>query len=220
VAMVSTAAAFGLILWSGLSPLPLLVAVVSLRYPAPALAAVAVWIVLVRLRRHGPTPDDEANFLGGVVTELHGGASPRGAVIRAAAREKTIDARLANRAALLGLDSSRLASGLASALPINGRLAGAAWAISTDAGAPFGPVMQLLAHRGAERGRLLRERRALTAQARATAWLVAGVPLGLFAVLGLTGRIDVGSSLPIAVVGVGLQALGVGIVIHMLRGRS
>lgn len=218
--MVSAAAALGFVLWAGLSPLPLLAAVASLRFPVPAFAAVAVWIVLGRFRRRGPTPDDEARFLGGVVTELHGGAAPRTAVIRSAAREESIDARPATRAALLGLDSTRLASGLASALPINGRLAGAAWAISTDAGAPFGPVMQLLAHRAAERGRLLRERRALTAQARATAWLVAGVPLGLFAVLGLTGRIDMGPSLPIVVVGIGLQALGVGVVVLMLRGRS
>jgi len=220
VGVVSTAAALGLVLWAGLSPLPLVAAVASLRYPAPALAAVVVWVILGRLRRRGPTPDDEASFLGNVVTELHGGASPRGAVVRSAAQNETIDARLATRAAQLGLASSRLGSGLATALPINGRLAGAAWAISTDAGAPFGPVMQLLAHRAAERGRLLRERSALTAQARATAWLVAGVPLGLFAVLVLTGRIDLGSSLPIAIVGMGLQALGVAVIVVMLRRRS
>ena len=67
---------------------------------------------------------------------------------------------------------------------------------------------------------MLRERRALTAQARATAWLVAGVPLGLFAVLAVTGRIDIGPSLPIAAVGLGLQLVGVAVVVLMLRGRS
>ena len=219
MAMVSTAAVAGLVLWAGASPLPMLAVVVSLRYPAPALAAIGLWIVLGRRGRGGPSPDDEARFLGGVVTELHGGASPRAAVIRSAEREEKIDARLAARAAELGLESPRLAAGLAGALPVNGRLAGAAWAISADAGAPFGPVLQLLAHRAAERGRLLRERRALTAQARATAWLVAGVPLGLFAVLALTGRVDIGPSLPIAVVGMGLQAVGVGVVVLMLRER-
>lgn len=219
--MVSAAIALGLILWIGLSPLPLVLTLAAFRFPLLALLVVAVWIVRERvLADHGPSPDDEARFLGGVVTELHGGASPRVAVIRASAREETIDARLATRTALLGLDSSRLAAGLTGALPINGRLAGAAWAISTDSGAPFGPVMQLLAHRAAERGRLLRERRALTAQARATAWLVAGVPLGLFAVLLVTGRIDIGPSLPIAAVGLGLQVLGVAVVVLMLRGRS
>jgi Flp pilus assembly protein TadB len=215
--MVSTTVALGLILWTGLSPLPLLAAVAAFRFPVAALLAVAAWIAYGRLLADiGPSPDDEARFLGGVVTELHGGASPRVAVIGASAREESIDARLATRAALLGLDSARLATGLTGALPINGRLAGAAWAISTDSGAPFGPVMRLLAHRAAERGRLLRERRALTAQARATAWLVAGVPLGLFAVLAVTGRIDVGPALPIAAVGIGLQLVGVAVVVLML----
>lgn len=215
--MVSTTVVLGLILWVGLSPLPLLVTVAAFRFPLPALLVVAVWVVYQRfLADRGPSPDDEARFLGGVVTELHGGASPRVAVIGASAREESIDARLATRAVLLGLDSARLATGLTDALPINGRLAGAAWAISTDSGAPFGPVMRLLAHRAAERGRLLRERRALTAQARATAWLVAGVPLGLFAVLAVTGRIDVGPALPIAAVGIGLQLVGVAVVVLML----
>ncbi len=219
--MVSTTVILGVILWTGLSPIPLLATVVAFRFPLAALLVVAGWIVYERFRAdRGPSPDDEARFLGGVVTELHGGASPRVAVIRASARERSIDARLATRAARLGLDSGRLAAGLTAALPTNGRLAGAAWAISTDSGAPFGPVMRLLAHRAAERGRLLRERRALTAQARATAWLVAGVPLGLFAVLVVTGRIDTGPSLPIAAVGLGLQLVGVAVVVLMLRGRS
>jgi Flp pilus assembly protein TadB len=219
--MVSTSVALGLVLWTGLSPLPLLATVAALRFPLAALIGVTAWIVVWRfLADRGPSPDDEARFLSDVVTELHGGASPRVAVIRASAREESIDARLATRAALLGLDSARLATGLTGALPINGRLAGAAWAISTDSGAPFGPVMRLLAHRAAERGRLLRERRALTAQARATAWLVAGVPLGLFALLVATGRIDTGPSLPIAAVGLSLQVVGVAVVVLMLRGRS
>lgn len=219
--MVSPIATLALVLWSGASPWPLLLTVAAVRYPMPGLVAIGIWVVWGRLtHRGGPTPDDEARFLEGVVTELNGGASPRSAVIRAAEREEAVDARLATRAAHLGLDSARLATGLAAALPVNGRLAGAAWALSTDSGASFGPVMQVLVHRAAERGRLLRERKALTAQARATAWLVAGVPMGLFVLLTVTGRIEIGPSLPIAAVGLGLQASGVAIVLLMLRGRS
>ena len=218
--MVSAAAVVGLVLWTGASPVPVLLGLASLKYPAPALMALGVWIVRSLLRRSGPSPDDESRFLEGVVTELHGGASPRAAVIRSATNEESIDGRLATRSALLGLESSRLAAGLTSALPLNGRLAGAAWAISTDSGAPFAPVMRLLAHRAAERGRLLRERRALTAQARATAWLVGGVPLGLFALLVVTGSVEVGPSLPIAAAGVGLQVVGIGLVVLMMRGNS
>lgn len=218
--MVSTAALLGLVLWSDSSPLPLLVALVALRYPLVALVITAAWTTLFWIRRdRGPTPDDESRFLEGVAAELHGGASPRAAIIRSAGRESTLDARRAVRAAALGLESTRLSASLASALPINGRLAGAAWAISSESGAPFGPVMGLLAQRAADRGRLLRERRALTAQARASAWIVAGVPIGLFALLVLSGRIDIGPSAPIAAVGAALQLVGVGLVVLMLRDR-
>jgi Flp pilus assembly protein TadB len=218
--MVTTAAVLGLVLWAGSSPLPLLVAFLAFRLPMVAVVGAAAWVTRDWLRRdRGPTPDDEARFLEGVVTELHGGASPRVAVVRSAERSTAVDARQAMRAASLGLDSARLAASLARAMPLNGRLAGAAWAISSESGAPFGPVMQLLSQRAAERGRLLRERSALTAQARATAWIVAGLPMGLFLVLLLSGRVDVGPSLPVAVAGAALQLLGVAIVVFMLRSR-
>jgi len=220
VGVLTIAAVIGLVLWAGSSPVPLLGVFAALRFPILALLLVAAWVTQDWLRRdQGPTPDDEAQFLEGVVTELHGGASPRVAVIRSAERSTAVDARQAMRAASLGLDSTRLAAALATAMPLNGRLAGAAWAISSESGAPFGPVMQLLSQRAAERGRLLRERRALTAQARASAWIVAGLPMGLFLVLLISGRVDVGPSLPIAVAGAALQLLGVAIVVFMLRSR-
>ena len=217
---MTTAVVLGLVLWAGSSPLPLLVVFMAFRLPILALVGAAVWVAQDWLRRErGPTPDEEAEFLEGVVTELYGGASPRLAVIRSAERSTAVDARQAMRAASLGLDSTRLAGALASAMPLNGRLAGAAWAISSESGAPFGPVMQLLSQRAAERGRLLRERSALTAQARASAWMVAGLPMGLFLALLLSGRVDAGPSLPIAVAGAALQLLGVAIVVFMLRSR-
>ncbi|MEE8497916.1 MAG: hypothetical protein V3S62_05235, partial [Acidimicrobiia bacterium] len=68
--MVSTTVVLGLILWTGLSPLPLLATVAAFRFPLPALLVVAVWVVYQRfLADRGPSPDDEARFLGGVVTE-------------------------------------------------------------------------------------------------------------------------------------------------------
>ncbi len=217
---MTTAVVLGLVLWAGSSPLPLLVVFMAFRLPILALVGAAAWVAQDWLRRErGPTPDEEAAFLEGVVTELYGGVSPRLAVIHSAERSTAVDARQAMRAASLGLDSTRLAGALASAMPLNGRLAGAAWAISSESGAPFGPVMQLLSQRAAERGRLLRERSALTAQARASAWVVAGLPMGLFLALLLSGRVDLGPSLPIAVAGAALQLLGVAIVVFMLRSR-
>jgi len=207
--------------WTGYSVLPLVVGVVALYNPLPALALVAVWVIHHRyLSMPGPSPDDEARFLAGIVSEARGGASPRQAVIRVAERDQMIQAGAAVRAATLGLESAVLSQALSHALPLNGRLAGAAWAISNEVGAPFAPVMGALADRASRRGRLQRERRGLTAQARATAWIVAGIPLVLVALLAITGRITLDHSWSIAGVGIGLQMLGIGIVAAMLRSTT
>jgi Flp pilus assembly protein TadB len=66
----------------------------------------------------------------------------------------------------------------------------------------------------------VRERRALTAQARASAWVVAGLPVLLLAGMLVTGRLRPASDPALGlVIGVGvvLQALGVIVVWSMLR---
>jgi Flp pilus assembly protein TadB len=216
--MVAIAMILAAVAWSGRSVFPTAIGFVALYNPVPALVVAAGWVIH---HRYGagtdPTPDDEARFLAGIVSEARGGASPRQAIVRVAEREQSIKAGVAVRAATLGLDSAVLSRALTQALPLNGRLAGAAWAISNEVGAPFAPVMGLLADRASSRGRLQRDQRGLTAQARATAWIVGGIPLALVALLATTGRISVGHSLSIAALGMGLQLLGVGLVVAMLR---
>ena len=70
------------------------------------------------------------------------------------------------------------------ALPVNGRLAAAAFRLAAVTGGRVAALFHTLAARAAEVGRLNRERRALTAQARASAWVVGGVPLALLAAAG------------------------------------
>ncbi len=112
---------------------------------------------------------------------------------------------------------------LRSALYANGRIASASFVLAADSGGPAATVMQSLALRAARDGELQRERRSLTAQARASAWVVAGLPGVLLAGTIASGRLDSGGDALLGVivaVGVGLQAAGVVVVAAMLRGAD
>ncbi len=218
---VSAAVATAFVAWSGRPFLPLVLIAVALTHPVAAIAAAgaaAAWSHLQWDR--GPSPDDEARFIELIVTELDGGASLRSALLSASRRRARIDAATASRVAALGLPGRDVAAALREALPRNGRLMGAAWSLASESGAPAASVMRLLARRAADRGKLDRERRGLTAQARATAWLIAGLPVLLLALFLVTGRIEAGAALPVAAAGIGLQVVGIGLVLLMLRRAS
>ncbi len=188
----------------------------------PRLGVLAVAITVARSLLQGrrrPGPDEEARFLRDLGTELIAGASMRSALV-AAARATELEVDAAAAASLAGLSADRVAPLLEEALPVNGRLAGAAWSLSARSGSPAAPVMRRLALRAARVGEMLRERRASTAQARASAWLVAGLPLALVALSLASGRLSGGSDpvlLVIIALGVGLQAAGVAVVAWMVR---
>lgn len=204
-------------------PLPVLGAVwLATSLPIPGVAVIAAWAWVAR-RRAGatrPGPDDEAAMLHGLAAEMAGGAAPRAALAAAAGRAPRLDLSRAVRLAEAGMPAERVAPALAAALPVNGRLVAGAWLLSARSGGPAVGVFHSLALRSAEEGALRRERRALTAQARASAWVVAGLPVVLLAVMALTGRLGLGDPAlaGVVVVGVALQAAGVGAVVLMLRG--
>lgn len=204
-------------LWRPGPILPLAVAIAALRHPIPAALTLAVWLLVTRLRgSHGPTPDDEARILDRLVGELEGGSSPRAAVV-AVSGSGAIDLSESARLVEAGMPIVEVAESIGRALPHNGRLASAAVAVTGSTGAAAAPVMRLLARRASERGRLERERRALTAQSRATAWLIAGLPLGVLSVLLVSGRLRPGPALPVIGIGVALQLAGLVAVVAMLR---
>jgi tight adherence protein B len=219
--VVVIAVMLGAALWRPGPVLPVVIVLAAVNHPVHALIAAVLWAVLAHGRRAGgPDPDDEAAALHRIVSELEGGASPR-AALRAAARSSgPVDLRHAARLVEAGMPARRIAASVGEALPHNGRLAAAAWALAGEAGAPAGPVMAALARRASERGRLDRERRASTAQARATAWLIAGLPLAVLVVLIASGRLGFGPALPIVLTGVALQAAGLTVVATMLRRAS
>jgi Flp pilus assembly protein TadB len=172
--------------------------------------------------RRSPGPDVEAAFLRGLSAELAAGASIRSAVVSASRRSPTLDLAAATRLAAAGMPADRIGRSIAAALPYNGVAAGAAFRLAASAGGPVGPVFQALARRADDHGRLARERRALTAQARFSAWIVGGGPV-VFAVLGLVVGFgpDVGDlgGVGMAVTAAGLGLVGAGALVVWLMVR-
>ncbi len=209
------------------APLPALgVAVLAMWQPLWLLAAAVVWagVARKRSRRVRPGPSDEAGFLQGLAAELDAGASLRAAVTAAAARAPALDLSRACRLADAGLPAEEVGEALQEALPGNGRLAAAAFRLASGTGGRVAALFHTLAARAAEAGRLSRERRALTAQARASAWVVGGMPVALLVLLAATGRLGPLLSAPAGAVvlgvGLALEAAGVAAVWLMVRGAG
>jgi tight adherence protein B len=206
---------------AGGMPLPLVgLGWLAMTHPGGALGAIVLYVAVGASRRHRPGPDDEATFLHSLSAELTAGNSLRSALVAAAEQNDRLDLQPAARAAAAGLPAATVARFLAGALPTNGRITAGTWLLAAESGGPAAAVMQSLALRAAREGELQRERRSLTAQARASAWVVAGLPAVLLLGAALSGRLDAGGDpalLAIVVVGVGLQALGVAVAVAMVR---
>jgi len=175
--------------------------------PWPAVAAIAlavfrpvwflvgavVWAVIHWRSRTGPTADDESAFLRGLAAELAAGASLRRGVTAAAARAPALDLDGAVRLCEAGFPVDEIGRSVGAALPVNGVAAAAAFRLAAGTGGAVGPVVAALASRAEAMGRLSRDRSALTSQARLSAWIVGGAPIGLVLFGLLTGRgIDAG----------------------------
>ena len=216
-AVTLAALAFG----AGAPAIVAVVGVAAVTHPMLAGIGIGVWALMLSRGRIGnESPDDEAAFLGGIAAELAAGAPPRSALVAAASRAPRLDVRRAVRLAGAGMDADRVAAELGAALPTHGRLTAAAWSLTASAGGPAAAMFEMLAVRAADEAALRRERRALTAQARASAAVVAGLPLLLLVGMALTGRFRPGSDPALGLVlavGVGMQAAGLAVVWSMLR---
>jgi Flp pilus assembly protein TadB len=206
--------AMGLVVVGALSPSAALV----LGFPAG----------LMWWRRKHPSrnePIDEAAFCSGVAAELRAGASLRHALAAAAERDPAQRLAAPVRAALAGAPAGEVAARLQEALPINGRHAALAFRLASSTGAGAAAVFTRLAAGANAAAESRRERNALTAQARLSAMVVGGAPIGTVAVLLATGRLDtLGSSggigVAVGAIGLGLVGLGLAIVWVMLRGTT
>lgn len=190
--------------------------------PAVALAGIAGYAAWAGWSRRGRRagPDEEAAFLLALSAELSAGASLRSSLVSAGERSDRLPLRAATRAAAAGLPAPLVAGMLGDALAVNGRIAAAAWLLAAESGGPAAAVMQSLAVSAAREGELIRERRALTAQARASAWVVAGLPILVLAGSFASGRLDIAGDPALGVVvavGLALQVAGVAVVATMVR---
>lgn len=173
-------------------------------------------------RAERPGPGDEVALLNGIAAELRSGASLRMALVAGAERAPQLDLGRAVRAAAAGQPMSDVAAELAGALPSNGRFVAAAVRLTATSGGRAASVFEELALHAAETGELSRERRAQTAQARLSAFVVGGAPVAMVVVLLITGKAQallaagpVGHAM--AAIGVGLELVGLVVVAIVLR---
>jgi len=191
-------------------------------HPVWFLGAIGVWAVIGSRKTKGPGPEDESAFLRGLAAELSAGASLRGGVIAAAARAPALDLDRAVRLCRAGRPADEIGAALGDALEINRAGTAAAFRLASRTGGAIAPVIEALAMRAEAGGRLARDRSALTAQARLSAWIVGGLPIGMIGLGVITGigpgAGDLGSG-GLALVGIGLSLIAAGslIVVVMVR---
>ncbi len=173
-------------------------------------------------RRAGRDDDAGAMLFRAMAAELRAGATLRAALEAGAATVPGVDLRSARRVAQSGASMDEVAAELSTALPSDGRLAGAALRLVAGSGGRAASVLDQLAAQAASRAALAREQRALTAQARLSALLVGAGPalLGVVLLAGGRGRdLAAAGSLGLGVLGVGLalQIAGLIVVAAILR---
>jgi Flp pilus assembly protein TadB len=154
---------------------------------------------------------DEVQFLMSIQSELRAGASLRWALATAAGSASDPALDTVRRLALAGVPLVELAPKL-DRLPVNGPRLAAALQVASVAGGRSAQVFARLAERAVEEASLIRERRALTVQARMSAVVVGGLPL-LWVLLGGMDRVRTltaagGVGVAVAAAGIGMELAG------------
>lgn len=201
----------------GIPPVIIAIAAVAVIEPRLVLAGAAIWgvVAAVRRRSHRVAPDDEATLFRAMAAELRSGASLRSALAEAAHRVPQIQLGRPVRFAEAGMQMTQIAGAVEGQLPVNGRLAGAAFRLSDWSGARVADTFDGLAERATATAELARERKVATAQARLSALIVGVAPLAFTALLVATGRgagLVAHGDLGWLVLGVGLGLETVGLI--------
>ena len=194
--------------------------VVALWKPVPTLVLVLALFGIARLNTK-PEPHGEAMFLHGVSMELRAGANLRSALREAAGRNHGLNLGVAVRLADVGAPVVAIADALSVALPEYGDVTAAAVRTAGATGGRVAAVFESLAQVAAEDREMQRETKAATAQARVSAIIVGGMPVGFLAFQAASGRLSelLSTNVGIGVLAVGgtFLALGAGTVAVMLR---
>lgn len=199
---------------AGIPPMIIVLAALAAIEPRLILAGAVAWGAIAALRRRPVrvTPDDEATLFRAMAAELRSGASLRAALAEAAHRVPRMKLDRSVRLAAAGMPMVDVAASVEAQLPVNGRLAAAAFRLSDWSGARVAGTFEGLAEKAAATADLARERRAATVQARLSALIVGVAPLVLTVLLVASGR---GSGL-VSHGGVGWLVLGVGLTLEVV----
>jgi tight adherence protein B len=201
--------AIGLVIVSGAPLVFVLVIMIGLIHPWIGL--VAIWALHLSKREQPSRWSVDVRFSRGVADELRGGSSLRQAL--AVAAEEINEGGLA-RACRSGRPYDELASGVEACLSIIGPAAGAAIRIAGDSGGRVADAFEAIALLADDEQELRNERRVASAQARASALIIAALPALLLALLVGTGRVDVllsGGPLAVGLMTVGFVLITVGL---------
>ncbi len=198
------------------APLPSLAALgLAVWQPVWALGAIGAWTVLNVRRSATGTDEAEAAYLQAVAGELRAGSSLRHALGAASYRATRLRLNRALRLAKAGRPLDHVAEALEGALPRLGGLTASAVRTAGVTGGRAADVFDGLALVANEEVDLVRERRAATAQARFSAWIVGGIPVLYLLYAGVAGRLEIlrtAGPIGIALLGVGSLLLVGGIV--------
>ena len=187
-----------------------------------SLLVVACGIGVV-LRKSRPDPYQEVAYLQAVSAELQAGRSLRQALIDASVRAPDLDLTRVVRLCRSGRPMTEVATVTAGALPGTGRLVGAAVRIAAESGGRVSTAFATLAGIQADRIELRREVRSAGSSARASVFVLAGLPVfgllfagasGMLAELMAMGRVG-----PI-LVAIGSALLIGGATVTLLIGRK
>lgn len=186
----------------------------------PWLVAVVVMGLIVvdarRVRKQKGGCSEEAHVLLGVAGELRAGQGVRAAIAEAGRRTSRLDFRAVRRLVASGAPLERISAALAQAMPVHGALAAAALRVADRTGGRVAEVFDSTAALALEEDELHQERRAATAQARASAVIVVGIPVLVVAYRMLSGDLAAGlSANPVSafLTMLGMTLLGLGVVV-------
>lgn len=205
----------------GVHPLGIALLGGTLLRPEWALLGIAGLVMWARRRQRHEALVGGRRFFERVSAELMAGQPLRVGLIEGVMTLPRDVATPIRRRLETGRDLGGIGEELARSLPLAGRSLMAAIAVAARGGGAVSPVFAELGHDVAEEVELLRERRVLTTQARATTMLVGGAPLVFFGYQLVTGALAERFSTPygvlLTVVGGLLVLIGVVAVGMQLR---
>jgi len=161
-----------------------------------------------RLKHQTKAGSEEAAYLQAVALELRAGASLRAAIESGAHRAPALELGRPVRLARAGAPMPEVAAALMESLPRHGLIAGSAIHTAGLTGGRIAEIFDSLAQIASEDRELARERRAATAQARISAWIVGGLPVAFLVFGYLSGRLG-----PLLESGIGIGVVVVGLVL-------